>query len=262
MKLKYIIIIGLLILIAVLFGVDIFTGIWYWNRSNLIFDSETFNNILTPILAFIAIIIYSIALFTSIKQNKILHNQNIKPYYLKAIKKLRNKAKKTRFNDLGVFDGKKINLLNYTTFLFKSITKLTKSSDFVGDYKDFENNIKHNYDYYKDRDYYIILLFILDFTIGFDLKFCYDEIKMLIEEVNSSNLLDDEKTHIKKRIKSDLSIDKYIAFIDFFDKKDKNFIPFVPMVFDRLNNPNEVEYKSITNTSLKNPYKWFKQELE
>ena len=128
MKLKYIIIIGLLILIIVLLGVDIFTGIWYWNRSNLIFDSENFNNIFTPILAFIAIITYSIALFTSIKQNRILHNQNIKPYYLKAIKKLRNKAKKGYDSPSQdyylVIDLEKVNDSDFINSLNNSLTTI------------------------------------------------------------------------------------------------------------------------------------------
>lgn len=134
----------MLVLIIILLGIDIFTGIWYWNRNNLIFNPVNFNNILTPILTLLAIIIYGIALFTSIEQNKILHNQNIKPYYLREIKKLKNRAKKTEINHLGVFDEEKVHLLNYTKYLMSAITKLTKSNDFINDYKDFENNLKHN----------------------------------------------------------------------------------------------------------------------
>ena len=134
----------MLVLIIILLVIDIFTGIWYWNRNNLIFNPVNFNNILTPILTLLAIIIYGIALFTSIEQNKILHNQNIKPYYLKEIKNLKNRAKKTEINHLGVFDEEKVHLLNYTKYLMSAITKLTKSNDFINDYKDFENNLKHN----------------------------------------------------------------------------------------------------------------------
>ena len=74
--------------------------------------------------------------------------------------------------------------------------------------------------------------------------------------------MNDEKILIKKRIKNELAIDKYIAFIDFFDKRSGNIAPFIPMIFDEFNQSKEIKYKSITDTSLRNPYEWFKKELE
>jgi len=64
---------------------DLLSGIWYWNRLNLKFDSGEFNNILTPLLTLIATPIYAFALYTTIKQNKIAHRQNLKPFYEKKL---------------------------------------------------------------------------------------------------------------------------------------------------------------------------------
>jgi ABC-type uncharacterized transport system permease subunit len=79
------IIFGLLIVLIILVTIDLTTGIWFWNRKNLMFEPSNFNNTLTPIISFCAFIVYTIALFTTIRQNKIILSQNIKPFFEKQI---------------------------------------------------------------------------------------------------------------------------------------------------------------------------------
>ena len=79
------IIIGLLIVLIILVTIDLTTGIWFWNKKNLMLEPSNFNNILTPIISFCAFIVYSLALITTIRQNKIILSQNIKPFFEKQI---------------------------------------------------------------------------------------------------------------------------------------------------------------------------------
>lgn len=262
MKLKYLILTLLLILIALIIT-DIITGIWFWNKYNLIFNAANFNNIITPILTLIAIIIYGLALFTSIKQNRIIYDQSILPYYLDEIKKLKKKAKNKNFDTLNLFEGKKVNLLNFTTHLFSAITNLTKNIEFLKDYEDFKNGIERNFEYFKTREYFNYLMFIYEFTIGFDIKFNFIDVKQLVEQIDSSELIKNNKTILKKRIKRELHIQEYIAFVEFFDKNSGKIAPLIPMTLESIlkNNGQKVMFKSITDTSLKEPYEWYKNNL-
>lgn len=262
MKLKYLILTLLLILIALIIT-DIITGIWFWNKYNLIFNAANFNNIITPILTLIAIIIYGLALFTSIKQNRIIYDQSILPYYLDEIKKLKKKAKNKNFDTLNLFEGKKVNLLNFTTHLFSAITNLTKNIEFLKDYEDFKNGIERDFEYFKTREYFNYLMFIYEFTIGFDIKFNFIDVKQLVEQIDSSELIKNNKTILKKRIKRELHIQEYIAFVDFFDKNSGKIAPLIPMTLESIlkNNGQKVMFKSITDTSLKEPYEWYKNNL-
>lgn len=262
MKLKYLILTLLLILIALIIT-DIITGIWFWNKYNLIFNAANFNNIITPILTLIAIIIYGLALFTSIKQNRIIYDQSILPYYLDEIKKLKKKAKNKNFDTLNLFEGKKVNLLNFTTHLFSAITNLTKNIEFLKDYEDFKNGIERDFEYFKTREYFNYLMFIYEFTIGFDIKFNFIDVKQLVEQIDSSELIKNNKTILKKRIKRELHIQEYIAFVEFFDKNSGKIAPLIPMTLESIlkNNGQKVMFKSITDTSLKEPYEWYKNNL-
>lgn len=262
MKFKYLILTLLLILIALIIT-DIITGIWFWNKYNLVFSADNFNNIVTPVLTLIAIIIYGLALFTSIKQNRIIFDQSILPYYLDEIKKLKKKAKNKNFDTLHLFEGKKVHLLNFTTHLFSAITSLTKNIEFLQDYEDFENGIEHDFEYFKNREYFNYLLFIYEFTVGFDIKFNFIDIKQLVDQIDSSELLESNKKILKKRIKRELNIEEYLAFIEFFEKNSGKIAPLIPMIFERVfkDDGKKVMFKSITDTSLKEPYDWYKKNL-
>jgi hypothetical protein len=262
MKIKRVIV-TLLLIVIVLISIDIISGIWFWNKYNLIFSSENFNNITTPILTFVAIVIYGLALFTSINQNRIIYDQSIQPHYLEEIKKLKKKAKKQNLDNLGVIKGEKVNLLNFTTHLFSTITNLTKNVEFLQDYNDYENGIEHGFLYFKEREYFKLLMFIYEFTIGFDIKFNFIDIKKLVQEINSSKLLENNKQILRKKIKKELCIEEYLAFIEFFDKNSGHIAPLLPMVFERFNieNDKKIIYKPITDTSLREPYDWYKKNF-
>jgi len=100
--------IALIFILIILISIDLSTGIWYWNKLNLKFDSNEFNNIATPILTMIATPIYALALYTTIRQNKITLSQNLKPFYEKEIDNLILKAKKTSLKMLKFLKKKKL----------------------------------------------------------------------------------------------------------------------------------------------------------
>lgn len=259
MKIKHIIIFLLSIAILLLLT-DLITGIWYWNRLNLKFDPANFNNIFTPLFTIIATIIYAFALFTTINQNKIILSQNIKPHYEKEIENLVTKARELKINGEIANDGEpiEINALNYIKVINDTIIKLSQDNEFLEDYTKYENNELLTRDYFKSRNYFGKLLFLSEFTIGINqVSFLYQEIKLLIQEINQSKLISEDTELLKKQIKRYL-LSEYMAFIDFMDKHPL-IVPPIPIVFDLQ---EKIEFKLISNTNFREHFDWFKSELK
>lgn len=258
MKIKYIIIF-LLCMSILLLLTDLITGVWYWNRLNLKFNSANFNNIITPTFTIIATLIYGFALFNTMNQNKIILSQSLKPHYEKEIENLVIKSREIKIegeltnNDESI----KINALNYIEAINNSIIKLSKNKEYLEDYAKYENNEILNIDYLKSRNYFVNLLFLSQFTIGMNsISFFYDDIKILIQEINQSNLISEDKELLKKNIKRNL-LSEYMAFIDFLDKHPL-IVPPIPL----LNYYNEnIEFKLISKTKFREYFDWFKNEL-
>lgn len=152
--------------------------------------------------------------------------------------------------------------MNFTTHLSSTIVNLTRNVDFLNDYRDFENGIERDLEYFKERSYFELLMFIYEFTVGLEIKFIFIEIKELVKEINSSKLLEDNKRTLRKKIKKELNIREYIAFIEFYNDSSGRFAPLLPMIFEGvLRGNNKVIFKSISDTSLKEPYYWYKENL-
>ncbi|MFA7446067.1 MAG: hypothetical protein WCY89_08985, partial [Flavobacteriaceae bacterium] len=103
-------------------------------------DSK-FNNVATPVISFVAVIIYTITLYYSIKQNRIILSQNrtilsqgIKPFYDKEIDNLIEKAKKIKIIEDNLYRNKEINALNYVEFIKESLVSLYHNKDFMQEY--------------------------------------------------------------------------------------------------------------------------------
>lgn len=272
MKTEHILLLLLLILIT-LISIDLLTGIWFWNKYNLLFSAENFNNIFTPILTMLATIIYGIALFISIRQNKIILSQSIKPYYEKEIKKLAKRAKKTIIENKIIFPNEKINALNYIRFINKSVFEdeiiggnnikfvgLLKSQEYLDDLSRFRNGEELSWGYIENREYIAQLLFLLNFATINPIFFLYSDIKTLIQEINQSKLLQEEKSLLKKRIKSNL-LSEYMAFILFLDNSPSKYPPIPLIDASRIMNDKGVEFKTINETNFREHYDWFKKEL-
>lgn len=258
MKIKQIIIF-LLCIATLLLLTDLITGIWYWNRLNLKFDSEKFNNIITPLFTIIATIIYAFALFTTINQNKIILSQNLKPLYEKEIEILITKSRDIKIKGEITNDAEPIEItaLNYIKAINNTIINLSQNNEFIEDYSKYKNNELLTRDYFKSRNYFGKLLFLSEFAFGINqVSFLYQEIKLLIQEINQSKLISDDKELLKKQIKRNL-LSEYMAFIDFMDKHPL-IVPPIPIVFDLQEN---IEFKLLSKTNFREHFDWFKSEL-
>jgi hypothetical protein len=259
-------IIFLLCLAIILLAADIFTGIWYWNRLNLQFDADNYNQIITPTAAIIGIVIYSWALFTSIRQNKIIEgqnkiiaSQNIKPFIEKEIDDLKTEAAAINFDSDIVHKGKIVNGLNYIRSIGETFSILTKSKDYNSDLREFEKNGKiFDKEYFENRDYFSEGIYLVQFCIGAppSLRFLYDKLKDLIIEIEKSKLIDEDKIYLKRKIKK-IFLAEYIALISFMDIYPY-IDPPVPMVFQY---PNYSGFIQLNKSDFRKGYEWFVNHL-
>jgi len=251
------IIIILLILFSTLLIIDLASGIWYWNRLNLLFDSTEFNNILTPTISFFAFIIYGLALFMTIKQNKIILSQNIKPHYENEIERYLLKAKQISIKNHFDPESKTVNGFDYVDLIQDKLLSLTKNKDYNEDLKKYKQGISMNKEYFKKRSYFVTLTFLTDFTIGFNpINFLYLDLERFITEINLSKLIEEDKILIKKKIRN-LFLDKYMTIINMTKTYDFYKV-LIPIYY---NTDGKVEFKNIAETEFGKHYDWFKKEL-
>jgi len=253
------ILIGLFIIIIVLLLIDIFTGIFYWNRTNLLFDSSEFNNVSTPIIGIISFIVYSLALFLAFSQNKTILSQHLRPYYEREINRTINELEKEKIDTVLIeTDGKEYNGINYPNLISNQLMILSKNTDYLKDLTDYENETKFKTEYLKKRSYYPIIVFLYQYTIGLYNKFRYDSLKELIIEINEAKLLNEDKRILKKRIKKEILLD-YISFVD-FEQTSLIETPPIPNIYN-FPNRNKIEFKKISDSNFKDHYEWFKDKL-
>lgn len=251
-------IISLAILIVILLVIDILTGILFWNRYNLIFEPNNFNNILTPILTIISTAIYATALFITIKQNKIILSQNIKPHYEREIEAYIAEADNIKIINNSIHKDQDITAKNYIKYINESIFSLAKNEEFHEDYDKYNSNEKITVNHVMKRDYIYDLMFLTEFTMLSKVSFFYDKLKEIIEEINKSKLIEEDKQLLKKRIERSL-LSEYLAFIDFEDKHI-NLIPPIPLLYQDIGK-SEVEFGQISKTGFRKNYEYFKKEF-
>ena len=240
-----------------LFGAILLTGIWFWDRNIFLSKPSNFNNILSPIISFFALIVYSIALFTTINQNKIILSQNIKPHYEKEIKEYLIKAKNIKI--LYGFDSEQIefNALNYMTGIRNGIGKIRNNEEYWEDIEKHKQKEEINEEYLQKRSYYGTLLFLSEFTLGVNpIAFFYNDLKQLIEEISLSKLIEEDKQLLKKRIHREF-LAEYLAFI----KHVRYFKPIMTQI-PILYSGKKVIFKSISETEFGKNYDWFISELK
>jgi hypothetical protein len=254
----------LLLIIAILIVIDVLIRIWYHNEFNLIFSSSEFNNILTPILTIIATIIYGWALLTTMGQNKIILSQSIKPFYEKEIEKLVNKAEATAIDKPSIYANENINLINYTKYITSSLFKLTEHKHYNEDYETFEYSKDAQiitYDYLKSRSYFPEFIFLSQFTVPIGaVHFFYGDLMKLIEEINNSKLIPEDKILLKKQIQRTFLLE-YLEIIRLERKKIMSFPP-IPIVDFSVMPAGIKKFDQITNTDFNHYYNSFKREFD
>ncbi len=252
----------LLLIIAIAISIDVSIRLWYHYEYNLIFSSTEFNNILTPLLTFVATIIYGWALLTTIGQNKIILSQSIKPFYEKEIDKLLKKAETTQIKKTNLYENEDVNLINYTEYISNTFLKLTENKDYNEDYENFElgrNSTTITFEYLKSRSYYDEYLFLLQFTLPIGpLPFFYNDLKEFIEEINKSKLIREDKILLKKQIQRTFLL-QYLAIIRLHRQMGMKF-PAIP-ISDYNEIPIKFKFDQIANTKFNQNYDFFVNEF-
>ena len=227
-------------------------------NKDYLFNTEIFNNLITPLATIISIFIYFIALRFTFFQNRVILSQNLKPHYENEIENLKleflNRKIKIDLNpDATVHNG-----INYVTAIKDKILKLAQNPDFVTDIiKNKKGEIISRY-HFQNSSYYEDLLEILIFTSELGpMHFLYDDLKLLIEEISLSKLIADDKKFLKKKIRREF-LEQYMAFIGFMDEHP-DMVPPVPLLFHSLE--EDIEFKTLNKTAFRQNYDWFKQEL-
>ena len=210
MKIKKItlIIISLLVLIVLLVLIDIFTGIWYLNRLNLIFSPSTFNNLLTPMTGVLAIVVYSYTLKVTIRQNKTINSSTHKETLLKEIPKL-----KERYENNIMHIGKEttISTVKFFNELSLSFNQLHEDEQYLIDVQ--QPNVKLTIKEIAKKSYYRNFLDISLFINKNNSMNDFYYLQKFIVEVIESDLVLNHKKYIIKEIENEILYD-YLKFMD------------------------------------------------
>jgi len=255
-KLSYLII-SLLIAFIILVSIDILTGIYYWNRSNLIFDAAKYNNIVTPTATVFAFAVYTVTLLYLIRQTKIIQSQNMKPFFEAKLTDFKSKGENVRIEYKGSQSVEKYNAFNYIVGLNKLFEVLEYDSDYSND-MNCKNQVQFKSSDIEGKPYYdrlnIIYEIINDNSLL--LKF-YKDIIDFLSDIQKSRMTNEDKALLKNRV-VDILLRDYIDFMKSFEKTNR-FNPRLPILY--ATDSDKVEFKILNKTRFRECYDSLKQYL-
>ncbi len=242
-----------LILLGVLVLIDIFTGIWYWNRLNLEFSDTVFNNIFTPINSIISTILYGLALFLTIRQNKTINSYNIKDSFLKDINKLRKEAENFKVELKGKY---KTDFLEFEHVIMEIFNELESNKEYLKDTKELNSPIPD--EKFKQKSYFPQMLFLMNFFNRHTHHNHYSNLKQIIEEVISSDMIINHKRKILNEIENELLRD-YLFLSSMIDYS-VSIIEF-PILIPRLDIKDfKYQWIKIKETGFIDFYNWYNEK--
>ena len=140
----------LLIILIIVVLIDILTGIFYWNRMNLMFAPEKFNNIVTPIVGIVSVIVYSAALLINFWQSKVIQSQHFRPYYEKEIENIKTQLVNNKFSiNFIETEYEECNGINFPSVIMEQLSALTRHDDYYEDLNKYENSETITEEYIK-----------------------------------------------------------------------------------------------------------------
>ena len=212
----------------------------------------------TPVFSILAVIVYSLALFTTIRQNKIILSQNIKPFYEKEIEKLLSEGKTLKFFSLSQNKEKEdTDAFNYLNSIHDKLISLSRDEFYREDYEEFKRGIVKGKRWFENRNYYNELFYLSQFTSGTSsIYYFYTKIISLISEINTSNLVQEDKSLLKKQIFR-MFLNDYMGFVKIQLELD-NFTPLVPDIYGYSD--EGVEFKQLAYTKFGDAYRKLKEE--
>lgn len=246
----------LLVTLIIIISSDLIVRVWFNKNLDLLFDSVIFNNVVTPLFTIISVIIYSVALFLTISQTKIILSQNIKLFYEKEIEKFIDKAENTKIESI-LFEEENVNALNYITYISKTFMKLIRNKEYIEDINQFKNECDLDIEYFINRSYIKEVLFLSDFTMGVSpIHFFYQDLEEFIIEIDNSKLIEEDKKLFKKQIKR-IFVAEYLALVN---SRTITLLPEIPLIFGNTNSP-KIVYKSLTQTEFNQYSEFFNKNL-
>lgn len=242
----------LLISIPSLILIDILIRIWF--RFSLQFDSTVFNNIVTPIGGILSTILFFYALRLTIQQNQIILSQSLKPYFDEKFNRIKSDFEQT--GNLPIYEPRGgVKSKNMVSEIWAVYRIMIQNDDYKRDVVAYQNGSKFKVVDFINKSYSKEAVFLTQFTIQplWELQSVAD----YLIEINESNLVIEDKTYLKRRVRETL-IDEYYNLID-KNHFDNNMF-FFPKYDGRPQ--DEVEFVHLLrDKNFKKYYEFFKKEL-
>jgi hypothetical protein len=251
MKTKNLILFAIVLLI-VLVLIDLLTGIFYWNRLYLVFDSGNFNNIVTPVVSILALVTYAGTLFHLINQNQIALSQSLKPFYEKELDEL---LKKASMISVEAYNGNET--INYSVYNFiegikLSFSKLQNFDSFKRDTKQSESGYKFNVEDIETRNYFKFLDTLHQFSnTKNSVLLLLSEVVNLFKDVSNSKLIEEDKALFQEKLLK-IFLSDYLNFIESMKKDTNNKYPICPFIYD--DGDERIEFKKLYSTQFGKAY--------
>lgn len=227
-----------------------------------VYGTTLFNNLVTPIATIISIWIYTWTLFELIKQNRINHSNNLKPYFERrfdyVLKRLNEKIYRVtvfRPQDSGIqFDYH--STFSILVFFKEAENKILNDPEYQYDLNLFNSG------QVKKRELYDLTTYVRFYVKYLELFFNhglsgYIKVIDLIKEVKGSSLIDEDKQGFLNLIRHEMT-DPYIDYLDSIRLTDDYFmIPRVTMP----DKEDFIHFEPFFKSAISNYYEFFIEQL-
>lgn len=249
---------NLLLLVAFLLIANLATWYWFIIGMHLIFSSEIFDHIVSPLSGILGFIAIAYAIFVSAHQNRIAQSQNLRPYFDREIDKIEERISKKVFKP-GITSpsAREYTGFTYEKYLNDLIMECVRDLHFAEDHKTSEQKNSFTWEYLLTRTYGDKVLLIGEFTHGLGNRFEYDTLIDLIKEIKESKLIEDEQAQLIRRIKKEI-IGDYLSMIRWFRNP---IVPTIPIMNIETIPPTYI-FTRLGNTSLADHYELFEKEVK
>lgn len=158
-------------------------------------DWELFALVSTPIISFAAFVVYGAALFTSIKQNKIIASTSLIPYYEQEIQRFVREKK-----DIYFFEE-----------TLDRMIELANQPGFLKDISNGELGAGMTLESLKQKPYNFYLSFIYPLLDEESkINSFYRGLEYFAEEINKSSLIKSHKNILIRKIRRDVAVELFL----------------------------------------------------
>ncbi|WP_276502593.1 hypothetical protein [Terrimonas pollutisoli] len=193
--------VAILILLVVVILVDIVIRILYCTNIHLSFNSQEFNNILSPIISFFGFVGVIVTILLTFKQNKHQQGSNYFNYYKEQINKL---AGETPTKDNGTAFST-YDLLSFPIYVSNKYDDLKKDQDWLADLAKFKagNSVKSEGKPYDNLILGNVRLFHTSLIL------LLKRYKSFINEIDDHDVLDKNQKQLLLKELFDTQVEKY-----------------------------------------------------